>query len=58
MRTARLSVVPAHPSDRTADTPEVLAQRRARRIALGLMALSALTTIAIIAVAWILLRHF
>jgi predicted nucleic acid-binding Zn ribbon protein len=62
IRTGRLSVVPPAPggtarsSTQSAEAMEALAQRRARRIALALMVISALVVIAVITAAWVLLR--
>jgi hypothetical protein len=61
-RTRRLSAVPpsggpTSPFVETADAVEALAKRRARRIALALMVLSAVSVIAVVTVAWMLLEH-
>lgn len=63
IRTRRLSAVPpasngtSPPSVQTTEATEALAQRRARRIALALMVLSAVTVIAVITAAWMLLER-
>ena len=60
VRTQRLSAVPPAGGTmpafvETADVVEALAKRRARRIALALMVLSAVSVVAVITVAWMLL---